>query len=824
MKILSNTKFIIISLFAITLIAYGQTLRMFFWIDDFALIYKLQRVEEAIGYWGRGVIGEGPYRHIIDQFVPFYPIFGTNPEGYFAIGILLYFLASVTLYYFVRLVTKNKLIAFASASIFAAGYIGSESMFGITNSWQTPRGIIMALITFILYYKFIKSRNFVFYILSVVLFFFSLDTVFVRAHGLIFAIIAFDILFWPVKLKISPIAKLFLRQLPFAFIYYHIYLSSLSYAQEFGILKLLEEIFIKGKYFLTTFFVQDIGNLFIPDPFTAYVDKMGISIGSILAGMLFIGVFLFLILRNLKTSPLLIRFLVFSAVFITANFIVFYAREPEHTLWSTHRYFSYPFVGLAIFWGTGLSLALQSLNKQKLFLPLAGLIVTTYLVLGWNYQSSFNEKRSIPTRNFYDSFRTAIPGIPKGAIIYFDTSNDTNVKNEFNSFFGGMLPERANLTIFSTGINYPEWTLSYDFEEVHTLLKENGDLNNLYTFYYGEEGLVDTTPKVHELLTTGKTIELDSVFTEPPNVEISLPQDTPSYVPATFEFSMKVIPKSFLDLREDDSAIFSLGEKALILSYLSSQNNFQKFAKVASGSFWKDQEPKYASDGRLDTAWRGHRGFWNEISRGNTNNIEFLSIDLGEVKNIGQMRWVSGQKPLLPTHYRILASFGGRDWKLVKDVINRDSKPEGTVIVDSFEGREARYIKLEILETYGDDGPEIAELEVVETRFVDLDRAAIERVRENPFGGVKNILEYQMALSYVRNNAKSRLYFMSDADKKQDPTKYAEVPLFVGDLWHNYKIELPATGTSWTKFTLQDFNFRREVFLGDIKLMYKKLE
>ena len=74
-KELLKEKFVLLLLLIVVILAYWQTLHMYFWIDDNAVIYKLQHLNQEIGYWGKGIVGSGPYRHIIDQFIPFYPFF-----------------------------------------------------------------------------------------------------------------------------------------------------------------------------------------------------------------------------------------------------------------------------------------------------------------------------------------------------------------------------------------------------------------------------------------------------------------------------------------------------------------------------------------------------------------------------------------------------------------------------------------------------------------------------------------------------------------------------------------------------------------------------
>src|SRR3989344_2456705 len=493
-KELLKEKFVLLLLLIVVILAYWQTLHMYFWIDDNAVIYKLQHLNQEIGYWGKGIVGSGPYRHIIDQFIPFYPFFKTNPTPYYAVGIFLYFLTSVSIYFFVRLITKNKLLAFASALIFSAGYVGSDSIYGITNSWQTLRGIMMSLGTFALYYKYFQTKEMKWYVLSVFLFFLSLDTVYIRAHGLVFAIIVFDVLYYPLKINMSSLGKSVLRLIPFVLIHYYIYLTSLAYAKGFGILNLLTLVFEEGKYYLLTIPIQDIGNLIIPDVFSKKLDSIfrdyvflhnEVSLFSLIFGAIFTISTLFIILKYYKKQKRVTTIFIFSVVWMIANFVIFYLRETNHTLWTTHRYFTYSFVGLAIYWSTGLSLIFD--NRKKLFWIAIGIVSLTYIILSVAHQKEFNEKRSFPARKFFSTFDSIVPNIPKNSVLYFNLANNNKVKDEFGSFFGGMFSEGSNLAIYTDDIDYMnEFTFTYKFDDIYNFLTTGmTSLDKVYTFYYG---------------------------------------------------------------------------------------------------------------------------------------------------------------------------------------------------------------------------------------------------------------------------------------------------------------------------------------------------
>lgn len=836
-------KSVFLSLFVITFLGFFQTLGMYFWIDDNALIYKLQHINTYSGYWGKGIFGEGPYRHIIDQFVLFYPLFKTNPTPYYAVGMVLYFLASMGIYFFVKTLSKNIYLAWGSAAIFAAGFVGSETMFGITNSWQTSRGIIMAIFTFWLFYKYITTQKISFYIFSCILFFFSLDTVYVRAHGLIFAIFFFDLLFTPVKLNRNSIISFLVRQIPLVTIHYYIYLSNTALVRNFGILSFLQDVFGEKKYVLLSVPFQNIGNLFIPDAITKLIDSFvinnfrvlpqGFSLGSTLAGLSFFALLVCLVSKWNKKEPFLVKFLLFSCVWMIGNMVVFFTRETTLILQTTHRYLSYSFVGLSIFWSTSFYLLAKQINAKsliKIFSTLTLLVIIVYLILGINLQYSFNQKRSIPARKFFSSFDRSIPNIPRGAVIYFNVANDPQVKGEYNQFFGGMFSEAGNLAILSDTVDdyANDFLVTYDFNELSNLIKSNKvSLDNVFSFYYGKSGLIDTTSQFRKLLSENKkiNIEFDGKYKGiNPVIDIDVPAQTPSLVQSKLHLSMSVasfIPN--LPYSSDEAVKIPPVEKNKIFSYLKSYKNYLKNASASAASYWRDQTPNLAIDGKLETAWRGHRGFWEEIIRGRSKDIEFIAIDLKSEKNVSRVRWTPGFYQLVPSYYKISVSTNSQDWKLVSQVQKRQYLPTETEIVDSFAPIQARYVKMEILKTYGNDGPEIKEFEVVEQKFADLDRNNIDQIRRQPFSSIDNLEEFKAALQYVLSEPAIKLFWMSDADNGQDPTKYIEMPIYADGKLHDYAVALPAEGIYWKKFTIEGFSFPTEISINSVKIDYNSI-
>lgn len=844
---------ILIIITFISLLAYYQTIRMYFLIDDFALIYKLQHINTFSGFWGKGIIGEGPYRHIIDQFILFYPLFKTDPQPYFTIGMILFSLAALTVYFFIYALSRNKIVAFASSAIFAAGYIGSDTMFGITNSWQTCRGIIMALVTFWLYLQFMRTKSRLLYILALTFFYFSLETVYTRAHGLIFAFLFFDLLFYPVVFKIRSIVWFLLRQTPFLIVYAKVFLiGSGYYVQNFGILQILAEVLQQKKYYLLSVPFQNLGNLFIPDTYSKIIDHFikeymrttsDVSLSAFLFGIGFIIISIYLIASNFKKEKTLVKIFIFSISWIISNMILYFTKDTFLILQTSHRYLFYSAFGIAVYWAVGLYLIFNKSSQLKYkvrYLILILVIVTVYLGLGIDYQFQYNQNRSFPAERFYSDFRRYLPQIPQGAVIYMNLANSNQVKSKYNSFFGGMFSEAGNLSIFTEEIDFAnDFLFTYKIDDVIKMLKTGQiNLNQVYTFYYDEGGLKDTTYKSRNLLSANKIIAINSSemtvkdfgIDNEGSIEIKPLPNTPSLTPSELSFSLSITTWPFDLFRSKYSSnvvgnfLVNSTERNKIYDYLISRGNFQKTASASAASYWREQEPKFAIDGRLDTAWRGHRGFWNEIFRGRSKNKEYLKIDLKQPLVVSQIRWIVGYKGLRPIVYNIYVSLDNENWKLVKQVNDWSKKGEEVVTVDNFDPVLAKQVKMEVLNTYDNDGPEIREFEVVEDQYAKLDREAINNLESKPFAGVDNQEIYQKALDYIDQEAKMRIYWMSDADSGQDDNQYVELPMVLDGQEHRYTVALPASGTYWRKVTLQGFNFPADISVSKVQLNYKSVK
>src|SRR5579859_7417942 len=121
-------------------------------------------------------------------------LFGWQPWGWYLVGLILHLIATLLLYHFLTLITKQRLFAFITAFFFVANICYSDVLtWGSFNSYY-PLLLSFMLLTFISFYYFRKTKQVLFLGLTLLFFWLSL---LVRETGLIIAplLTIFDFLF-----------------------------------------------------------------------------------------------------------------------------------------------------------------------------------------------------------------------------------------------------------------------------------------------------------------------------------------------------------------------------------------------------------------------------------------------------------------------------------------------------------------------------------------------------------------------------------------------------------------------------------------------------
>jgi len=756
----------------VILIAYGQTLQMNFWQDDLALMFKLQNPEGRAGSFGEGLWQRGSYQYLVVPFVPFFTLFGLHPFGYFLVGLLTYILAAGAFYLFTKELFLNKKPAFFSTIIFAAGYIGSNTMFRIINSWQTNIGLILVMLTFWMFTKYLRKKEFVTYILSIILFLATIELVFIRSHSLILPILALDILLGVNALNIKQLFFLIFRQLPFWFLWYQWYLKDSEHGGT-GLISILQDILVRKEVEKLSAFFANVGNILISDTLQVKIlsafTKPQILWASILITVIslilvffiskifsasnkiriltFIGLLSTMLLnlffvskdpfwyRDLQSQIsgligiqgiILITYLVivlwqskknlsialfFGLIFLLSQVFGYYSKYPTAILSTTHRYFSHAFLGFCIIFGSITYFLTERFQRKGLWL--LTVIVGANLLLGFSYQQRFVAENSLPAKKFYSELRSFLPKIQKGDYFYFDVENNDFYQRQFNEFFGvGSMPESTALAVYY-GIDRYELSRFIDFNEmIFNMDKNNISPDNVHSFYYGAKGLIDTTSNLQSALEGGSREKMLEIKDNLSSLVLLQNGNTTPTSYLILSFKAKILPKiKDVDINPSKEKL----DVQHIINYLLVRQNYYKQVKAKSLSEWKSQEVQYVTDNDPQTSFRGHRIYWHDKS------LESIILDMGIVKTAGAVVWRNWSNALTPTSYTIGLSLDGQNWTEVKKVMNGEEKEAGEMVVDTFDPRETKFVRFTITETLSDDSPAFSEIEVVDSTYTDLD-------------------------------------------------------------------------------------------------------
>ena len=860
----------ILLVLAVALIAFGQTLLMYFWQDDSALIFKLQHPEGPAGSFGPGIVGDGAYKYLVAHYIAFFPFFRMEPFWYFLVGLLSFLVVVACFYFFTKELFKKVEVSYASTLLFASGYVGSEIMFRVINSWQTNTGLILALISLTLFLKFLKDSNkFHLYILSIAFFWACSEFEYVRSHSLIFVVLSLDLLLGLMPFRLAKIKGFLLRQIPYFTIFYSYYIKGIP-SETTGFTATLSKI-LGGRVELLSGFFATIGNGLVPN---VYQDKIidllprgyglfvliifGILIFLVLAfyrvdikarigalGLLVLGyeVNKYFYLKNLywyntaqsfmsgeigilaslsivifgislwKARSDLGRMVLFGYLFYASQIFGYFVKYPEAILATTHRYLSYASLGYAILVGVlSCSLFLRESKRVWLF-PLVAIVLSN-LILGFSYQRRIVFERSVPTRNFYKELISLIPKVEKGSVFYFDIKDDSLSQQQFRDFFSvGSMPESTALAIYYGVDRYDITYVTDSLEFLSKLAREDDSLDRTFSFFYSSEtGLVDTTAETRKLF--GQKSEL-GILTPSGNQGNSVAlkgDDSPVNVPTLLSFDLLVTP-DYGEIPNASSARVEiqkevLDRKFLILDYLRGKKDYYKDVTAKSLSEWKYQEVENAIDNDLSTSWRGHRIYWHDREN------EVLEVDLGKEIEISSVVWVNLTRTLTPIDYTIQTSSDRRDWKIAKTVVNGNARKELEPVEERFDPIVARYVRMNISSTESNDSPAIAEFEVIEDRFSAIGRFEVLQFTKNPFDGAidyENFLEIYNRLSNVVEVS------ATISSNKGTFKSAARTPVILDNKVHAYSLILPAYGTKLDEVILSlDLPVKMKVYSASL--------
>ena len=797
----------------ISLFSIGKTIHYYFYTDDFAILYLIQN--NSSYPW--------PYSYDSVVLSLIYKIFGTSTYPYFTAGVVTYFVSSIAVYFFIRILTRNNLIAFFSAAIFATGFIGVDQFSMMSVSIMNNLNIINVCLTLILFIKWLDSKKIIFYFAAVTMFTVSLFFIPYRAFPLILflPIIEFFLTFQVENWRkiIRKIFFLGVRFIPFVMIAY--YLGILTYGKhestqgeaivDFIISKTL--IFFNTDVFQKVFSI--LGQFVILKPVLS--ESIYFTVGLIFF-VLAIGVGLFYFKKNKRLSRSL-----FIALFLTiAGFIGILRLIPNLDSTNiTNRYLTISLIGysaiLPPFFYMLLSEALPKFSEKKLKKAVSIILVSFIVALALlsrQYTQDILKVRGDPARKFYSQLRSYIPHLSEKNIFFFDHSDSPFISMSFNNILlGAYMSKDVNIAV--------HYKQSIDnvkiIDNFSDFIKSAADGKNYYSFYYDKDGLSETTSRLRSLLANGQIREIykDQVSYKKginPQAEISF-DNASSLLPMELSMTVKVAPldSSMVSFpyfepgvneeKKDEVKKFYAGiSKNHYFDYFLARKKYYDsvLVEVSSSHVSGNNNGEKATDNDINSLWLSNESQWQIKIKPS------LKIDLGEERDISKIIISNISESRTPKVIELFTSLDKKYWQKVKITSQKTILlSDRNIEIENFSPLRTRYFLIKIVSTKGGITPGISEVEALESEFGDIDTSKALRMLDHPFEYIRDIGEWNREYVYIQKNASGEFRTLTNKDIDINNSYNLRAPLLVDNLFHEYRITIPPRGTVLKKAEIE---------------------
>lgn len=826
-KRLSFTLFLIV-LFLTVWFSVGKTRQYYFYADDYASLYNIQSHYPH----------PPPYQVYDFFFTPIYKLFGLQAKAYFLSGILTFFLASLAVCFFIKVLTKNNLIAILSSLIFATGYIGLDQFTMLIVSSIGNLNIINVSLTLILFVLWLDTRKIRYYLATIVVFWYSLATIPFRAFPLVLFLPTAEtvLTFKPETLRktVKKFVLMAIRLTPFLFIAYHF--GIFSYGAEASTLKVVTQ-FSNRKIFalLTPASINELfailGRIVLIRPLAKFFGFFPLEAPYSRAGLIFfLGiVFISLFFSRVKKYSRLGRSLLI-VLFLTVegylgNMILLPSFDANGAV---NRYLTIAFLGYSAIFPIFFYLLmgkLACLTRKKglrFFVPTLVLpLIISMTLLSREYEQEIIQERSQPARLFFQQLKNYLPSISGKNIFYFDRADYYPVASRFgNILLGAHRPKEVTLA-FSYQVPQDSIKIIEDPDALMDVLKNKEvDLHHIHAFYYDEKGLHWTTDKVWSFLEKGdrKEIPADQVAYGiemiNPQAEISL-SDISSLTPMVINLNLKLTPLSstFFNFPFDKK---EKPDKSLIFDYLLSRKRYYDNVQFEVSSSHPIYRGEFLIDDKMETWWIAESGPWQVDPK------TWIKIDLGETRRISRLIWYQLESRM-PSDYQISVSVDGLSWEDVDSVFTYEPLPGGRMVNEDFAPVKARFINFRINKTITTWPPGISEIEVIEDEYKNVDLALALKIKQNPFEYVQNEQEVKETYDYLKKGGLLIIKTLTNKDAIISNNYSLRIPISLGGQYHQYQVPLSARGTNLKKICLE-LNFPARMEVGKIEIIHPSLK
>jgi hypothetical protein len=517
----NNRLFHLIAIAIIAIITVSPTLSFFFYRDDFAYLYNFEH-SLTFNY---------PNHNSMIFLRPVYELFGFNPIGYFAYGMFWFAISAITMYLFACKIFNNRSYGFITALVYASSPIGIDtvsSMCTYASAYFLITALFLILLSIHTYHSTKKFRYFglALLLLTSVLFFLP-----ARTFLFVPIIILYDYMFHKNKPNLT--LSFFIRHilLLLIFLTYYVFMRNIYHSNDtLTVNGLINELFTYPvKYPMISHTIIGIANVVAGTPLALSVNDatfantnhphlFSLLIFSITAMIAYFGYII-----NKK----LFKIILFSFLWIVCVFYGFYFFSSPSSSETTSRAMTLTLPGYSMLFISLSSIVItifqnifiKKVNTKLWFTvtTVLGLVIFNMYV-SMNRISFFGRIRSEKAQNFYQQMIAMYPSLPKGAILYFIDSKNPPMRSYLIAALGvGYYDARAAVGAFykmkwedMLYADNPEqleeymkatpeellddWDYSYGTTDIEKRIEQ------IYAFYYAEDGLYDVSDQVKQEL------------------------------------------------------------------------------------------------------------------------------------------------------------------------------------------------------------------------------------------------------------------------------------------------------------------------------------
>lgn len=510
-KLIQNTYVHSIVLIIASVFTFFPTLDMFFYLDEWGNMYDF--THKPYVYTG----------FTTNNIYMLYSLFGTDPTGYFGVGVVIFTISVILFYILTISLLKNNVLGLIAGLLYATTPVGTTTAtmvwtFVAEGGYPLTVGLLILLI-FLL--RFFKERKFYYFLIVLFSFLLFLDLEPRRVFIYLPILILFDYI---VNFKkLIPTSGFLLRAaaLFVGFIAYYKYDITIAKIISTGKVVINEAASTYDGLAKLRLGFESLGHIkphvtmanmllggpwvFISEKITEYVNPYDVSQIYLLV-IITIAAALLLTYFAFKLKKELGLLMVFSLGWMYINIYSIYIFSSPGISDTTHRTLSLAAPAYALFYTISGFVIYTFLKKKKGQLSkninLISIVVLI-LFIGMNSLATrhsfeiLNEFRNRPAKIFFKDLKNFYPTLPKDSLLYFKTPSNTQIIYRLSRIYGGSPYGGASaVTVFYPELQKEELIVTREISDVEKFVaSDSANLNKVYAFYFDDKGLEDITPK-----------------------------------------------------------------------------------------------------------------------------------------------------------------------------------------------------------------------------------------------------------------------------------------------------------------------------------------